>query len=166
MASLVITDECNGPGILWNTKGVDAARVEVDAARSDSTMAETTNAPAPVTPPPGPPQRFSPKKTAATAESVMRRIGRWNMHADLLNVAASDENLVKAVQNAASAGRHYAEAMGCTPPSSKDTDEEPPQPALLWIRRSPTPGWIQIQGAGTPPPTPHPPGTTPPKWLR
>ena len=132
-------------------------------------MAETTNTPAPVTPQ-RPPQRFSPKalpkKTAATAQSVLLRISRWQMVAELRNVAASDKNLVKAVQNAASAGRHYAEAMGCTPPSSKDTDEESPQPALLWIRRSPTPGWIQIQGAGTPPPTPHPPGTTPPKWLR
>ena len=126
-------------------------------------MAETTNAPAPLTPP-RPPQRFSPKNTLA--ESVMDRIRLLKMVAELQNFAASDKHLVKAVQNAASAGRHYAEAMGCTPPSSKDTDEESPQPALLWIRRSPTPGWIQIQGAGTPPPTPHPPGTTPPKWLR
>ena len=31
--SFGLTDECNGPGILWNTKGVDAARVEVDAER-------------------------------------------------------------------------------------------------------------------------------------
>ena len=69
-------------------------------------MAETTNTPAPVTPQ-RPPQRFSPKalskKTKATAQEVLLRIRRWRMVDDLRNVAASDKNLVTAVQNAASA---------------------------------------------------------------
>ena len=33
--SFGVTRECNGLPIDWNTKGVDAARVEVDAARVD-----------------------------------------------------------------------------------------------------------------------------------
>ena len=65
-------------------------------------------------------------------------------------VKASDKNLHKAVHHAASARRNYAEAMGCTPASSKDTDEESPHPAPT---RAPDP------------PRP-PPGNYPPKWLR
>ena len=128
-------------------------------------MAETTNTPAPVTPQ-RPPQRFSPKalpkKTAATAQEVLLRIRRWQMVDDLRNVAASDKNLVKAVQNAAS-----AEAMGCTPPSSKDRDEESPPNLLYYGSAGPQPQVGSRSRAPEPPrPPPHPPGTTPPKWLR
>ena len=78
---------------------------------------------------------------------------------------ASDKNLVKAVQNAASARRNYAEAMGCTPPSSsKDTDEESPHPAppdpVSNPRLDPDPG------RRNPPAHPPPPGNYPQKWLR
>ena len=118
-------------------------------------MAETTNAPAPVTPP-RPPQRFSPKKTAATAESVMLRIGRWNMLANLMNVAASDKNLVKAVQKAASAGRHYA----------KVDEESPPANLLYYGSAGPQPQVGSRSRAPEPPRPPPTPRERPPKWLR
>ena len=149
-------------------------------------MAETTNTPAPVTPPQGPRAPFPkalPKKTAATAISVLKGISQLLKVAEtgedippsiieelaladkhfttaarrLIRLARSrqlvrkhERNLEKAVQNVASARMHHAEAMSCTPPSSKDTDEESPHPAPT---RAPDP------------PRP-PPGNYPPKWLR
>ena len=59
-------------------------------------------------------------------------------------VRKHERNLEKAVQNVASARMHHAEAMSCTPPSSKDTDEESPHPAPT---RAPDPP--------RPPPTPR-----------
>ena len=79
-------------------------------------------------------------------------------------VKASDKNLHKAVHQAASARRNYAEAMGCTPPSSKDTDEESPHPAPM--DPVPNPRLDPDPGRRNPPAHPPPPGNYPPKWLR